>query len=712
MIAMPYPLKAEVWGLKKLRALTNLVRCLSKIFGRVYVAVEGDRLLLVAPFGEVWGYAVVPSYFFSYYEYLGREPRYLDIPGDFLGRVLARFEEDGEKPVKIETDEGELYVYREDLELRKFTLKTAEITEEWVPRDRIERIDREFVPIAGFILYERVDKKVGGLRGVLADLSKAFREEFDEGGLEFKEGRLLPTYGRRRWVSPVDIWTWVEKGEGISTPFITRGPAFKEFRAELTEEVSRLARDILTSLGRYYGKEILMDVGRVGDHLVLRTEWEGIWVTLGFPAEWPDIFPWEVPRTPKETFAIKVEPRYEKFREELLKVYHEGVIDYETYDDVREWCEGEIKGLAEDVELGRISVEEALREVEEIIGKAREKAKIVAPPPAVPPPPPKLSLEEFRGRFDEILQERLGFMVELLSPGLRGEIRLIAPERVEELVARFTVENIKDRYGDEIEAKFRELWETYERAYEKKPEYGERILREEFPDILNRFARSLADKKSKELIEEAKKPPVFRPEEYEAELRDYAVKVAVDVGLSREDAERLLTEIWSDVMLGVREARSLEEAKEIVRRMVEPEAWARIPVPVPPPPPRPPVRPPGAMTKADIVGLRRWFEKEFEGRFKRKVPHALFREVEEILKDAYRRGLTRREASRLLIERLEKWRPPAPPPPPPPPKPYLPPKELWEICGICGRRIEPGETWSIWEGRRVHYSCLVKVRGW
>ena len=217
--------------------------------------------------------------------------------------------------------------------------------------------------------------------------------------------------------------------------------------------------------------------------------------------------------------------------------------------------------------------------------------------------------------------------------------------------------------------------------------------------------------------------PPFRPEEHEEELRRYAVDVAMGVGLSREDAEKLVSEIWGDISTALREAGSLEEAREIVRRMVEPEARARIPPPkppaiVPPAPPAPPKRPPGAMTKTDIFALQRWFGDELERRVGVRPWPSLFREVEEQLREAYQAGLTRGEAEAMLREKLERAvreveaKRAAPPPPPPPLKPFLPPPEAEKVCAICGKPIEPTTPWTVVDGKYCHWTCFRRRRGY
>lgn len=88
------------------------------------------------------------------------------------------------------------------------------------------------------------------------------------------------------------------------------------------------------------------------------------------------------------------------------------------------------------------------------------------------------------------------------------------------------------------------------------------------------------------------KPP-FNP-------REYAVEIAVKEGLSKEDAEKLIDELWPDIEVAIKD-KGVEEAKKIIETMVRPEARRRA-VPPPKPPPKPPA-PPKPPTIATIEEL-------------------------------------------------------------------------------------------------------------
>jgi len=155
-------------------------------------------------------------------------------------------------------------------------------------------------------------------------------------------------------------------------------------------------------------------------------------------------------------------------------------------------------------------------EVEDAVQAYKEE--FLKPPPTPPPevkplvevvPPPvpaKLTKEEFTKVFEDLLDEWLAFNVELLRPGLEGEIHYIAPDREREFVARFTSQTIRETNKEEIEKRKEETYGAYQEAYARKPEYGELYLKQ-LRDSQRRFTRDIADKTFRMLVEEAKKIP-------------------------------------------------------------------------------------------------------------------------------------------------------------------------------------------------------------
>jgi len=259
------------------------------------------------------------------------------------------------------------------------------------------------------------------------------------------------------------------------------------------------------------------------------------------------------------------------------------------------------------------------------------EVKPLAPPP--PPPPPKLSLDDFRKRYMDILNERLKFQVELLMPGLRGEVHYIAPEREEEAALRFTVDNIKGKYSSEIEGDVRTAYSSYETFYGRGA--GDAFMEKWLPDRLHGFARNLADKFVRQLIEEVKAVP---PPEKRL-LRDFPEQIrTLEETLIREAEAQfrvLPVEEWLRHRATVRdEIRSAirafenfpkEEAENRIRERVikfVSELIERLRAPPPPPPPAvvPMVAPPAVeivyaprekpITKEEMQAIKRELKVE------------------------------------------------------------------------------------------------------
>jgi len=178
-------------------------------------------------------------------------------------------------------------------------------------------------------------------------------------------------------------------------------------------------------------------------------------------------------------------------------------------------------------------------EVEDAVQAYKEE--FLKPPPTPPPevkplvevvPPPvpaKITKEEFSKVFENLLDEWLAFNVELLKPGLEGEIHYIAPEREREFVARFTSGTIRETNKEDIEKRREETYRTYEEAYARKPELGERYLKR-LRDGQHWFARDIADKTFRMLVEEAKKVPPPLIEYVEVRfLKDVPAVVGADM---------------------------------------------------------------------------------------------------------------------------------------------------------------------------------------
>jgi len=129
---------------------------------------------------------------------------------------------------------------------------------------------------------------------------------------------------------------------------------------------------------------------------------------------------------------------------------------------------------------------------------------------AVPPPMPK---EEFFKIYNEKLDAEIKHFIEGFKPGLRGELHYIAPEREEEIAAKFTPELVKEKYKAEIEADRETAYNSY--LTFAKHGKGDKFISDYvwLPKRLHSFAGDLVTKAERQLREEAKKG--YAPLKYE-----------------------------------------------------------------------------------------------------------------------------------------------------------------------------------------------------
>lgn len=161
-----------------------------------------------------------------------------------------------------------------------------------------------------------------------------------------------------------------------------------------------------------------------------------------------------------------------------------------------------LRGTIEEAGLGPLAL---VKEREDLINK------LLANLPAdLIPVIPKISMEEFNRRYDELLDKWNAFNVQLLTPGLTGEIHYANPEREKELVVRFTADFIREVGKDDVEKQKENSFHTYEDAYARRPEYGETYLGH-LDDSAHVLSRNIADKAFRLLVDEAKGTKVVAP---------------------------------------------------------------------------------------------------------------------------------------------------------------------------------------------------------
>jgi len=120
------------------------------------------------------------------------------------------------------------------------------------------------------------------------------------------------------------------------------------------------------------------------------------------------------------------------------------------------------------------------------------------------PQPPKLSLEEFSRIYNEKLDEWIKFGVEGRRSGLAGTLHYEAPEREKEMVAKYTLDTVRQMYREEIEKDIPVAYSSYETFYGHGA--GDKFMEKWLPDRLHRFGADLSEKARRTLEEEAKKP--------------------------------------------------------------------------------------------------------------------------------------------------------------------------------------------------------------
>ena len=238
--------------------------------------------------------------------------------------------------------------------------------------------------------------------------------------------------------------------------------------------------------------------------------------------------------------------------------------------------------------------------------------------PTLPPaaPPGKISRSEFDLRFEKSLNNWNTFNVQLLSPGLAGEIHYTVPEREKELVAKFTPDYIITIGKADIDLQRETSWKTYNASYDRQAKYGEHYL-DHLDDIVHTLSRNVADKAFRAIIEEVKKPtapppaPLGLREEHKKLLEDAFRRVFEEAGVKdipmatfRDELERLLEDLKT-----VDQARAydlayttiVDVAKGLLPKRPKPEV-----TPLPPTPTRAPARaPPAAVPPVEMLGPRR-----------------------------------------------------------------------------------------------------------
>jgi hypothetical protein len=211
--------------------------------------------------------------------------------------------------------------------------------------------------------------------------------------------------------------------------------------------------------------------------------------------------------------------------------------------------------------------------IPEVPEKVPERPPEMPPPtpspaaPPTPPPPARISRGEFDARFTASLNNWNTFNVQLLRPGLAGEIHYTVPEREAELVAKFTPDYITAIGKVDVDAQREVSWKTYNDSYDRKPEYGQHYL-EHLDDIVHTLSRNVADKAFRAIIEETKKPvippaaPMGLSEEQKHTLEDTFKRILEQAGVKEIPLARFQDELafLQENLQSVERARAYEIA--------------------------------------------------------------------------------------------------------------------------------------------------------
>jgi hypothetical protein len=244
----------------------------------------------------------------------------------------------------------------------------------------------------------------------------------------------------------------------------------------------------------------------------------------------------------------------------------------------------------------------------------------LVPTPAAPPtpsPPIKISRSEFDARFTASLNNWNTFNVQLLRPGLAGEIHYTVPEREAELVAKFTPDYIMAIGKADVDAQRETSWKTYNDSYDRKPEYGDHYL-QHLDDIVHTLSRKVADQAFRAIMEEVKKPaapppgpPLGLREEQKHLLEGVFKRVLEQAGVKEiplatfqhelAELQEELQTVERDRAYDMAYRRIVDLAESLIPKI--PRMPTFIP-PTAPPPPRAPA-PSVAVPPVEMLGPRR-----------------------------------------------------------------------------------------------------------
>lgn len=124
----------------------------------------------------------------------------------------------------------------------------------------------------------------------------------------------------------------------------------------------------------------------------------------------------------------------------------------------------------------------------------------LVPAPAAPAPPAVVSREEVYRMIDDGLNEWIPFYIEQHRSGLEGNLHYDAPQFETETLARFTADEVKRKYADDI---FRRKEDEY-RHYQEVSEQAKKLVLDHLPENIGRFASDLVVRLYNQLLGDAR----------------------------------------------------------------------------------------------------------------------------------------------------------------------------------------------------------------
>jgi len=383
-------------------------RMIANVIGAINAATGGHAVIRLAfevdgirIFGEepgFFGYASMPRY--KTLEFWCEQPRYVMLYSpELVENWLISLTRYGD--VTLTLGEKELILEaRADHDVWTFMAKVEEEDPEKFPKH--ELVQNIEIRTTSLVKVDQVKgrtvkgRRVVGLEEVFDELVEAYKRDYDCGGIRCWMEKLRASYARTRHLKFGVPPMYEDLVEGAE---LWPSKVYREFWLVVDEWRAKMIRNMLDKLGRYYGHDMPVELGRVDNTLTVTGGYAGVHFMFGIKFDegnWVEgPFDWEMPPPSETIFVDSILKEYEETDKAIYAAYvSKG--KQEEYLNTRQWIDEEIKKLIEEIKGGRMGVEEAQRRAREIFNEARRRAGIAPappPPPAPPTPPPKRRVE-------------------------------------------------------------------------------------------------------------------------------------------------------------------------------------------------------------------------------------------------------------------------------------------------------------------------------